>query len=124
MTASVGDGSSRSAGLRIDAFVTRLTFACRQAFCSLAADAAGSEVIFEGLVSVPEARVHAPLTASSTDTQLVERIRSGDERACESLYLTFYEPLWRSAFGYVRSSPIAEEIVQDVFMALWRAAPA
>jgi RNA polymerase sigma-70 factor (ECF subfamily) len=71
-------------------------------------------------VSVPEARVRAPLAASSTDAQLVERIRSGDEHACESLYLTFYEPLWRYAVGYVRSSPIAEEIVQDVFMALWR----
>jgi RNA polymerase sigma factor (sigma-70 family) len=71
-------------------------------------------------VSVPEARVQVPLTASSPDTELVARIQSGDERACESLYLAFYAPLWRYAFGYVRSSPIAEEIVQEVFMALWR----
>jgi RNA polymerase sigma-70 factor (ECF subfamily) len=71
-------------------------------------------------VLVPEARVHVALTATSTDAELVARIRSGDERTCESLYLASYEPLWRYAFGYVRSSPIAEEIVQDVFMALWR----
>jgi RNA polymerase sigma-70 factor (ECF subfamily) len=71
-------------------------------------------------VSVPEVRVRSSLTALSADKELVAHIRSGDERAWESLYLAFHEPLWRYAFGYVRSSAEAEEIVQDVFMALWR----
>jgi RNA polymerase sigma-70 factor (ECF subfamily) len=71
-------------------------------------------------VSVPEARVHVPFTPLSADRELIARIRAGDEQACASLYLAFFEPLWRYAFAYVRSTPIAEEIVQDVFMALWR----
>lgn len=71
-------------------------------------------------MSVTDARVHAPLTPPCTDKELVARVRSGDERACEVLYLAFHDPLWRYAFGYVRSSAVAEEIVQDVFLAVWR----
>ncbi|HET7456884.1 MAG TPA: sigma-70 family RNA polymerase sigma factor [Gemmatimonadaceae bacterium] len=47
-------------------------------------------------------------------------MRAGDEAACESLYLAYHEPLWRFAYGYVRSREVAEELVQEVFLALWR----
>jgi RNA polymerase sigma-70 factor (family 1) len=40
--------------------------------------------------------------------------------ACETLYRSFHEPLWRFARSFVRSSEIAEELVQEVFLALWR----
>jgi RNA polymerase sigma-70 factor (ECF subfamily) len=69
---------------------------------------------------VPDARpsiVSAPL---STEAELIARLRTGDESACESLFLAHHEALWRFAYGYVRSTAIAEEIVQDVFLALWR----
>ena len=54
------------------------------------------------------------------DGELVLRIAAGDESACEALYLAYRAPLWRFAYGYVRSREVAEELVQDVFLSLWR----
>jgi RNA polymerase sigma-70 factor (ECF subfamily) len=54
------------------------------------------------------------------DAELIARIRAGDETACESLYLAYHVPLWRFAYGYTRSRDDAEELVQDVFLELWR----
>ena len=51
---------------------------------------------------------------------MVARVRAGDEGACETLFRTFHAPLWKFAYGYVRSREAAEEIVQEVFLALWR----
>ena len=59
-------------------------------------------------------------TAPPDDAEIVARIRAGDETACESLYLAYHDPLWRFAYGYMRSRDDAEELVQDVFLALWR----
>ena len=54
------------------------------------------------------------------EAELVLRIRAGDEAACETLYRAYRAPLWRFAYGFVRSREIAEELVQEVFLALWR----
>jgi RNA polymerase sigma-70 factor, ECF subfamily len=64
-----------------------------------------------------------PGSAAGTEVAgaaLVARVRAGDEAACEALFRTFHAPLWKFAYGYVRSREAAEEIVQDVFLALWR----
>lgn len=58
--------------------------------------------------------------APPPDRALVARVRAGDEAACEALYLAYHGPLWRFAYGYVRSAAVAEELVQEVFLALWR----
>lgn len=50
----------------------------------------------------------------------IEKIRDGDTRAFENLFLEFYAPLCRFAWQYVRDNSIAEEIVQDVFLKLWQ----
>lgn len=52
--------------------------------------------------------------------ELVGRIRAGDERAFETLYRTYFDPLWRFAYGYVHVREVALELVQDVFLAIWR----
>jgi len=70
-------------------------------------------------VPVSEARPPFP-PARSAEGDLVARVRAGDEAACEALYLAHHEALWRFAFGFVRSEAVAEEIVQEVFLALWR----
>ena len=54
------------------------------------------------------------------DGELVLRIAAGDESACEALYLAYRAPLWRFAYGYVKSREVAEELVQEVFLSLWR----
>jgi RNA polymerase sigma-70 factor (ECF subfamily) len=53
------------------------------------------------------------------ESNLVPRIRRGDEAAFESLYLAHHDELWRFAYTYVRSRDVAEELVQDVFLAVW-----
>ena len=54
------------------------------------------------------------------DRETVGRIRAGDDAAYGALYLAYHDALWRFAYGYVRSSAIAEELVQEVFLAVWR----
>jgi RNA polymerase sigma factor (sigma-70 family) len=57
------------------------------------------------------------------DQQRVESMR-GDEIAakavCEAIYLEFAPRLIPFAYGYVRSHAHAEEIVHDVFLAVWK----
>lgn len=59
------------------------------------------------------------IAVHSEEWNLVARIRGSDEKAFESLYLAHHEELWRFAYTYVRSRDIAEELVQDVFLAVW-----
>ena len=51
---------------------------------------------------------------------LRERLRAGDRAAVEELFREHYAALVGFADGYVRSTAVAEEIVQDVFLNLWR----
>ena len=71
-------------------------------------------------LSPSTSRAPEPRAAPQDDAALVTRVRVGDEAACEALYLEHHERLWKFAYGYVRSRDVAEEIVQDVFLALWR----
>ena len=57
---------------------------------------------------------------SERDAPIVARIRAGDQGAFESLHAQYHHALWRFAYSQVRSPEVAEEIVQDVFFALWR----
>ncbi len=50
---------------------------------------------------------------------LAKRIRAGDEKAFDTLFLVHYNSLCRFAWRYVKSEAIAEELVQDVFTCLW-----
>jgi RNA polymerase sigma-70 factor (ECF subfamily) len=54
------------------------------------------------------------------DREVVGRIRAGDDAAYGALYLAYHDVLWRFAYGYVRSAAVAEELVQEVFLAVWR----
>jgi len=47
------------------------------------------------------------------------RIREGDERAFEEVFRAYVDPLFNFALSYVESSDLADEIVQDLFCALW-----
>lgn len=63
--------------------------------------------------------IPAPQPAPTGEEQLIARVRAGDERAFEAIYLAHHQALWRFAYGYVRSREVAEELVQDVFLSLW-----
>lgn len=49
----------------------------------------------------------------------IRKIKKGDKKAFEKLFLRFYDPLCKFAWRYLKSSHISEEIVQDVFLSVW-----
>jgi RNA polymerase sigma-70 factor (ECF subfamily) len=54
------------------------------------------------------------------DRELHRRLSAGDEAAYEWLYRRWYAPLVRLAEAKVKVRAIAEEVVQDVMLELWR----
>ncbi len=56
----------------------------------------------------------------NTITRIQERIALNDQSAYKELFELFYSRLLRLAFIITRSRELAEEIVSDVFIRLWR----
>jgi RNA polymerase sigma-70 factor (ECF subfamily) len=54
------------------------------------------------------------------ERELLGRIRQGDEDAFDAIFRAHYPPLVGMAEGMLRSRAVAEEIVQDVMLELWR----
>jgi RNA polymerase sigma-70 factor, ECF subfamily len=52
----------------------------------------------------------------SDDAQLVERLRSGDERAFETLVEQYYGTMLALARNYVKTREVAEEVVQEAWI--------
>ena len=50
---------------------------------------------------------------------LARRIAAGDIAAFEELFLSLHAPLCEVVDSYVRSQAVAEELVQDLFLAVW-----
>ena len=51
---------------------------------------------------------------------LLDRIRQGDREAFDSIFRAYYGPLVGMAEGVLRQRAVAEEVVQDVMLELWR----
>jgi RNA polymerase sigma-70 factor (ECF subfamily) len=56
--------------------------------------------------------------ATASDQQTVAALRAGDERTFRELFERSYPMMKRVARGYVGSDAVAEEIVQDTWMAI------
>ena len=56
----------------------------------------------------------------STDEQLIEQIRNNSEDALMELYERYGRLVNGMAFRVLKDDAIAEEVVQDVFLKLWR----
>jgi RNA polymerase sigma-70 factor (ECF subfamily) len=54
------------------------------------------------------------------EAALVERLRAGDERAFEQLVDRLFPAMLAVARGYVRTRGVAEEVVQDAWVAVFR----
>ena len=54
------------------------------------------------------------------DRDLLSRIRQGDQGAFDTLFRAHYAPLVRHVEGMLRRRDVAEEVVQDVMLELWR----
>src|ERR1043166_1358769 len=62
----------------------------------------------------------SPKDVGLQDAELVARVRDGDASALETIFLAFSGALRAFAFRYVGSRDEAAELVQDVFLTLWR----
>ena len=57
---------------------------------------------------------------ASHEQHWIERIREGETAAFEEMYKTYYPALCRFAASYVKSRDEAHEVVQAVFLRLWK----
>ena len=56
------------------------------------------------------------------DWALMTRIRAGDRRAFETLYSRYGSPIMRFLYRLCGNRALAEDLTQDVFLKVWRAA--
>jgi RNA polymerase sigma-19 factor, ECF subfamily len=59
------------------------------------------------------------LSRDRTEQECLARLRTGDERAFESLFREHASALCTFAFSYLRSRETAEDVVQDLFCWIW-----
>ena len=59
--------------------------------------------------------------AAALPSDTAARIRAGDVKAFELVFRAYYQPLCALAARFVRDSAAAEDLVQDVFGAIWTA---
>lgn len=59
-----------------------------------------------------------------SDEQVLEAVGRGDDDALGVLYDRFGRPAYRLAFRILRDSALAEDAVQEAFLAVWRSADA
>ncbi len=60
-----------------------------------------------------------PKRTENIDRVLVMRMKRGDMKAFQELFVTYGEKLYEFSFSYLKDSFVAEEIVQDVFLRIW-----
>ena len=59
---------------------------------------------------------------SSTDTELLRQVAAGDETAFAELYDLYAPPVYNYLLRLVNEPAVAEEILQEVFLAMWLSA--
>lgn len=79
--------------------------------------ASGPAATREG--SVPEAE-DANAQRRAEDVELLARIVDRDERAVETLYARYSGPLYSLAYQVTGAERFAQDVVQEVFIALWK----
>lgn len=85
---------------------------------SAAASAARPRPATPGRAAAP--RPQGRTVDRSGETHLIARLRAGDAEALEILMGRYSARVYRLAFGITRSDADAEEVVQDVFLSLFR----
>lgn len=71
-------------------------------------------------VDVPPTEALGTAAGVLDDATLVRRVRERDERAIEELVQRYDRPLFSFAYRVLRDDRLAQDVVQDVFLTLWR----
>jgi len=69
---------------------------------------------------VPEPTLSQADERRAEEAALLARIAARDERAVEDLYRLYSGPLYALAYQVTRSERFAQDVVQEVFIAVWR----
>jgi RNA polymerase sigma factor (sigma-70 family) len=69
---------------------------------------------------VPEPVIDRPDQRRVEDAALLARIRDRDERAVEELYARYSGPLYSLAYQVTGADRFAQDVVQEVFVAVWK----
>jgi RNA polymerase sigma-70 factor, ECF subfamily len=69
---------------------------------------------------LPNEIVDRAMTSPELDSELLFRVRRGDEQAFLALYQRLQPPIYRFALNMTGSSAVAEDVTQEVFLALIR----
>lgn len=67
----------------------------------------------------PDTPPAADMATDSRDEAWLARLRAGDAAAFEEIFHAYSARLYRFVYGYVKSTAVAEELVQDVLLRLW-----
>ena len=57
---------------------------------------------------------------SNIDDQIIKRLKEGDKKALTELYNLYWQPLFISSYNLLKNKEVCEEIIQDIFIDLWR----
>jgi RNA polymerase sigma-70 factor (ECF subfamily) len=57
---------------------------------------------------------------SFDDSYLFDLIKSGNDKPLQNLYNRYWQKLYFLAHKHLKSSPVSEEIVQEVFLTIWK----
>ena len=71
-------------------------------------------------MATPTACYSPPERTMSDDAELLARLRTGDPAAIELLMTTYADRAYRLAYGVTRNEADAQEVVQDVFLTIFR----
>jgi RNA polymerase sigma-70 factor (ECF subfamily) len=82
------------------------------------------DIAFIGIGSATASLSHGATPETSEDEMLVRRIASGDQLAMRSLFARHQTQLYRWLLRLVRDESMAEDLLSDVFLDVWRQAAA
>ena len=77
---------------------------------------------FSGAVSDAASPPYAASSETSSDEMLIGRIAGGDQLAMRTLFARHRVPLYRWLLRIVRDETLAEDLLSDVFLDVWRRA--
>jgi RNA polymerase sigma-70 factor, ECF subfamily len=61
-----------------------------------------------------------PQPSGEDDSSLLAQVQTGDEQAMASLYDRYFKLVYSVALRVLRDPPAAEDVLQEVFMQIWR----
>ncbi|GAA4234590.1 RNA polymerase sigma-70 factor [Postechiella marina] len=56
----------------------------------------------------------------NTDQDIINQLKRGDKKALTKLYDSYWQALYISSYNLLKDKELCEEIIQDVFIDLWK----